>query len=344
MDASTASASTQPAAAGPHRIAPEAFAERARAIEAEVGKVIVGQRELVRHTLVGLLANSHVLLEGVPGLGKTMLVRTIADVIDCTFNRVQFTPDLMPADITGTNILIEEGGSRVFRFQPGPIFANLVLADEINRATPKTQSSLLEAMQEHQVTVARSRYPLDPPFFVLATQNPLEMEGTYPLPEAQLDRFLLKVMVPFPSEADLISIIDRTTGADAPAAQHVASAAEIVEMQRLARAVPIAPHITAYAVSVLAATHPDNGRAPSIVRQYVRYGGSPRGAQALVTAGKILALMDGRYNVSVDDVRAAALPALRHRVILNFEGEAEGITTEAVVRTILDEVAPPSVE
>ena len=241
MDASTTPAGTHAAAAEPHRIAPEAFAERAQAIEAEVGKVIVGQRELVRHTLVGLLANSHVLLEGVPGLGKTMLVRTIADVIDCSFNRVQFTPDLMPADITGTNILIEEGGSRVFRFQPGPIFANLVLADEINRATPKTQSSLLEAMQEHQVTVARSRYPLDPPFFVLATQNPLEMEGTYPLPEAQLDRFLLKVMVPFPSEADLISIIDRTTGADAPTARHVASAAEIVEMQRLARAVPIAP-------------------------------------------------------------------------------------------------------
>ena len=341
MDAPTAH---NAAAIEPHRIAPEAFAERAHAIEAEVGKVIVGQRELVRHTLVGLLANSHVLLEGVPGLGKTMLVRTIADVIDCNFNRVQFTPDLMPADITGTNILIEENGARVFRFQPGPIFANLVLADEINRATPKTQSSLLEAMQEHQVTVARNRYPLDPPFFVLATQNPLEMEGTYPLPEAQLDRFLLKVMVPFPSEEDLIAILDRTTGNDAPQAQAAATAAEIVEMQRLARAVPIAPHITAYAVSVLAATHPDNRRAPSLVRQYVRYGGSPRGAQALVTAGKILALMDGRFNVSVDDVRAAALPALRHRVILNFEGEAEGISSEAVVRSILDEVAPPSVE
>ncbi len=341
MDAPTAQ---NAAAAEPHRIAPEAFAERARAIEAEIGKVIVGQRELVRHTLVGLLANSHVLLEGVPGLGKTKLVRTIADVIDCTFSRVQFTPDLMPADITGTNILIEENGARVFRFQPGPIFANLVLADEINRATPKTQSSLLEAMQEHQVTVARNRYPLDPPFFVLATQNPLEMEGTYPLPEAQLDRFLLKVMVPFPSEEDLIAILDRTTGTDTPQAQPAATAAEIVEMQRLARAVPIAPHITAYAVSVLAATHPDNHRAPSLVRQYVRYGGSPRGAQALVTAGKILALMDGRFNVSVDDVRAAALPALRHRVILNFEGEAEGISSEAVVRSILDEVAPPSVE
>jgi MoxR-like ATPase len=344
MDASAAPNAALAPAGEAARLAPEAFAERARAIEAEIGKVIVGQRELVRQTLVGLLANSHVLLEGVPGLGKTMLIRTIGDVIDCTFNRIQFTPDLMPADITGTNILIEEGGARVFRFQPGPVFANLVLADEINRATPKTQSSLLEAMQEHQVTVARNRYPLDPPFFVLATQNPLEMEGTYPLPEAQLDRFLLKVMVPFPSEEDLIAIIDRTTGADAPAARKVTTAAEIVEMQRLARAVPIAPHITAYAVSLLAATHPDNRRAPSLSRQYVRYGGSPRGAQALVTAGKIMALMDGRFNVSVDDVRAAALPSLRHRVILNFEGEAEGITSEAVVRAILDEVAPPAVE
>jgi MoxR-like ATPase len=333
-----------PAGAAPARLTPDTFAGRAHAIEREVGKVIVGQSELVRLTLVGLLANSHVLLEGVPGLGKTMLVRSIADVIDFTFNRIQFTPDLMPADITGTNILVEEGGSRVFRFQTGPIFANLVLAVEINRATPKTQSSLLEAMQEHQVTVARNRYPLEPPFFVLATQNPLEMEGTYPLPEAQLDRFLLKVMVPFPSEEDLISILDRTTGSEAPSAGKIASAAEIVEMQRLARAVPIAPHITAYAVSLLAATHPDQGRAPSLVRQYVRYGGSPRGAQALVTAGKILALMDRRFNVSVDDIRAAALPALRHRVILNFEGEAEGITTEAAVRSILDAVAPPAVE
>jgi MoxR-like ATPase len=326
------------------RLAPEAFAERAQAIEREVGRVIVGQRELVRQTLTGLLANSHVLLEGVPGLGKTMLVRTIADVIDCSFNRIQFTPDLMPADITGTNILIEEGGQRVFKFQPGPIFANLVLADEINRATPKTQSSLLEAMQEHQVTVARQRYKLDPPFFVLATQNPLEMEGTYPLPEAQLDRFLFKVMVPFPSEDDLVSIMDRTTGAEAASASKVCTAAEIVEMQRLARAVPIAPHVTAYAVSLLAATHPDNGRAPGLAREYVRYGGSPRGAQALVTGGKIYALLDGRFNVSTDDIRAVALPALRHRIILNFEGEAEGITSEAVIRAILDAVVVPTVE
>ena len=325
-------------------LAPEAFAERARAIEREVGQVIVGQHELVRQTLTGLLANSHVLLEGVPGLGKTMLVRTIADVIDCSFNRIQFTPDLMPADITGTNILVEESGQRVFRFQPGPVFANLVLADEINRATPKTQSSLLEAMQEHQVTVARQRFPLDPPFFVLATQNPLEMEGTYPLPEAQLDRFLLKVMVPFPSEEDLITIMDRTTGAHEATASKVCTAAEIVEMQRLARAVPIAPHVTAYAVSVLAATHPDQPRAPGLVREYVRYGGSPRGAQALVSAGKIYALIDGRFNVSTDDIRAVAMPSLRHRILLNFEGEAEGITSEAVIREILDTVAVPSVE
>ncbi len=336
--------STTDHAASSARISPETFAERAQAIEREVGRVIVGQHDLVRQTMTGLLANSHVLLEGVPGLGKTMLVRTIADVIDCTFNRIQFTPDLMPADITGTNILIEEGGARVFRFQPGPIFANLVLADEINRATPKTQSSLLEAMQEHQVTVARQRFPLDPPFFVLATQNPLEMEGTYPLPEAQLDRFLFKVMVPFPSEEDLITIMDRTTGAETVTAQKVATADEIVEMQKLARAVPIAPHITAYAVSVLAASHPDQPRAPELVREYVRYGGSPRGAQALVTAGKIFALLDGRFNVSADDIRAAALPALRHRMILNFEGEAEGITTEAAIRAILESVAPPAVE
>jgi MoxR-like ATPase len=323
---------------------PDTFAERAASIEREIGAVIVGQRELVRQALTCLLTNNHALLEGVPGLGKTMLVRTIADVIDCSFNRIQFTPDLMPADITGTNILVEEGGRREFRFQPGPVFANLVLADEINRATPKTQSSLLEAMQEHQVSVARQRFPLDPPFFVLATQNPLEMEGTYPLPEAQLDRFMFKIMVPFPDEPDLVAIVDRTTGSDAAVAGKVCSAAEVVDMQRLARAVPIAPHVTAYAVSVLAASHPDKPRAPELVRQYVRYGGSPRGAQALVAAGKVFALLDGRFNVSVDDIRAAAMPALRHRVILNFEGEAEGITPEAIIRSILDAVVPPTVE
>jgi len=320
------------------------FVELARRIEAEVGRVIVGQEDLVRQALICLLAGGHALLEGVPGLGKTLLVRTIADVLACSFNRIQFTPDLMPADITGTNILVEEGGSRVFRFQQGPIFANLVLADEINRATPKTQSALLEAMQEHQVTVARNRYRLDEPFFVLATQNPLEMEGTYPLPEAQLDRFMFKVHVPFPTEEDLAVILQRTTGSDRPTASEAAAAADVLAMQELARAVPIAPHVTAYAVALLAATHPDQARAPGIVREYVRYGGSPRGAQALVAGAKVRALLDGRYNVAVEDLRAIALPALRHRVILNFEGEAEGITADAIVRTILDSVAPPAVE
>ena len=322
----------------------EAFSDHARAIESEVKSVIVGQDDLVRQTLICLIANGHALLEGVPGLGKTMLVRTIADVIDCSFNRIQFTPDLMPADIIGTNVLIEQDGQRQFRFQPGPVFANLLLADEINRATPKTQSALLEAMQEQQVSVARDRHKLEPPFFVLATQNPLEMEGTYPLPEAQLDRFLFKLWVPFPSEDDLVEIMERTTGAAMPQAQKAANAAEVVQMQRLARSVPIAPHVTAYAVSVLAATHPDAPRAPELVKEYVRYGGSPRGAQALVLTGKIHALLDGRYNVSVDDIRAVALPALRHRVIRNFEGEAEGITSDAIVRSVLDAVPAPSVD
>jgi MoxR-like ATPase len=328
----------------PAELSVEQFADRARAIETEVKSVIVGQDDLVRQTLICLIANGHALLEGVPGLGKTMLVKTIADVIDCNFNRIQFTPDLMPADIVGTNILVEEGGQRQFRFQPGPVFANLLLADEINRATPKTQSALLEAMQEQQVSVARERHQLEPPFFVLATQNPLEMEGTYPLPEAQLDRFLFKLWVPFPNEEDLAEIIERTTGSKTPRAKAAANAAEVVQMQRLARSVPIAPHVTAYAVSVLSATHPDSPRAPGLVKEYVRYGGSPRGAQALVLTGKIHALLEGRYNVSVDDIRAVALPALRHRVIRNFEGEAEGITSDAIVRSVLDEVPPPSVD
>ena len=323
----------------------EQFRERFVRITQEVGRRIVGHEDVVNLTVTSLVAGGHVLLEGIPGVGKTSLVHTLADVLHLGFSRIQFTPDLMPADIVGTNI-VQEGpqGGTFFEFQRGPIFANVVLADEINRATPKTQSSLLEAMQEHQVTVARQRFPLEAPFFVLATQNPLEMEGTYPLPEAQLDRFLFKVMVPFPSEEDLITIMDRTTGVETVTAAKVCTAVEIVEMQRLARSVPIAPHITAFAVSVLAATHPDQPRAPELVREYVRYGGSPRGAQALVTAGKIFALLDGRFNVSVDDVRSAALPALRHRIILNFEGEAEGITTEAVVRSILDSVAPPAID
>jgi MoxR-like ATPase len=319
------------------RLEPERFAELATAIEREVGGFIVGQQQLVRQTLVSLLAGSHALLEGVPGLGKTMLVRTMSEALDLGFSRIQFTPDLMPADIVGTNIIVEEGGERRFRFQQGPIFSNLVLADEINRATPKTQSALLEAMQEHRVTVARQQYTLSEPFFVLATQNPLEMEGTYPLPEAQLDRFFFKIDVPFPTEEDLVRIMERTTGVEQPVVGKAATGAEVVAMQVLARDVPIASHVMAYAIRILRATHPETERVPGIVSSYVRYGASPRGAQAMVLGAKITALLDGRFNVSYADVQAVAAPALRHRIILNFEGEAEGISTDSVVRAVIAE-------
>jgi MoxR-like ATPase len=329
--------STPTTAASTENLSPERFAELATAIEREVGEFIVGQQQLVRQTLISLLAGSHALLEGVPGLGKTMLVRTMSEALDLGFSRIQFTPDLMPADIIGTNIIVEEGGERRFRFQQGPIFSNLVLADEINRATPKTQSALLEAMQEHRVTVAKQQYTLSEPFFVLATQNPLEMEGTYPLPEAQLDRFFFKIDVPFPSEEDLIRIMDRTTGVEQPSVGKAATGAEVLAMQRLARDVPIASHVMAYAIRILRGTHPDTENVPDIVRSYVRYGASPRGAQAIVLGAKIHALLDGRFNVAYSDVQAVAAPALRHRVILNFEGEAEGISTDSVVRAIIGE-------
>jgi MoxR-like ATPase len=270
-----------------------------------------------------------------------MLVRTLADAIDCHFSRIQFTPDLMPSDIVGTNLIVEdETGRRQFQFEPGPIFASLILADEINRATPKTQSAMLEAMQEHSVTVAKVTRCLPEPFFVLATQNPLEMEGTYPLPEAQLDRFFFKIAVPFPSVDDLVEIANRTTGAVTPQAEAVASGATICAMQALARGVPIADHVTAYTARLLCATHPTDPGAPDIVRQYVRYGASPRGMQAMILAGKIIALLDGRYNVAFDDLRQAALPALRHRLILNFEAQAEGITTDSVIGAILQQIVP----
>jgi MoxR-like ATPase len=319
------------------RIEPERFAELAGTIEREVGRFIVGQQQLVRQTLISLLAGSHALLEGVPGLGKTMLVRTMAEALELGFSRIQFTPDLMPADIVGTNIIVEEGGERKFRFQPGPIFSNLVLADEINRATPKTQSALLEAMQEHRVTVAKQQYVLAEPFFVLATQNPLEMEGTYPLPEAQLDRFFFKIDVPFPSEEDLMAIMERTTGTAQITVGKAASGADVIAMQQIAREVPIATHVMAYAIRILRGTHPDTDGAPELVHKYVRYGGSPRGAQAIVLGAKIHALLEGRFNVAFSDVQAVAAPALRHRVILNFEGEAEGISTDSVVRAIIAE-------
>jgi MoxR-like ATPase len=268
-----------------------------------------------------------------------MLVRTLAQAITCAFSRIQFTPDLMPADIVGTNLIVEDdAGRRHFQFEPGPIFANLVLADEINRATPKTQSAMLEAMQERSVTVAKTTRPLPEPFIVLATQNPLEMEGTYPLPEAQLDRFFFKIDVSFPSADELVEIANRTTGAHIPHVEPVADGPAILAMQSLARGVPIADHVTTYTARLLKATHPDDPGATEAVQRYVRYGASPRGVQAMILASKIMALLDGRYNVALDDIRQAALPALRHRLILNFEAQAEGVTTDMVIQDILEEI------
>jgi len=314
------------------------FRETAVSIEAEVAKVIVGQADVVRHTLIGVLGGGHVLLEGVPGLGKTMLVRTFAQAMSLDFSRIQFTPDLMPADITGTDIMEETAtGQRQFRFQQGPVFANLILADEINRATPKTQSALLEAMQEHTVTVATHTYPLPEPFFVLATQNPIEQEGTYPLPEAQLDRFLFKINVGFPSPDELTEILTRTTGKEMAEAQTAVSGETIITMQQLARQIPVPSNVVDFVSRLIVATHPGDTSVP-MVRSYVRYGSSPRGAQALVLGAKITALLDGRVNVSFDDITAVAPAALRHRLLLNFEGQAEGISTDDVVTDLLEHV------
>jgi len=312
------------------------FRQLAGSIEIEVGNVIVGQGEVVRHVLVSILAGGHVLLEGVPGLGKTMLIRTLGQVLDLKFSRIQFTPDLMPADILGTEILADQDGRREFRFRPGPLFANLVLADEINRATPKTQSALLEAMQESSVTVAQVTYHLDEPFFVMATQNPLEMEGTYPLPEAQLDRFFYKVNVDLPDVTEMVEILERTTGLETPAAGRAASGAEIMRMRALARSVPVASHVQEYIARLVLATHPEDPQAAPLVRKYVRYGVSPRGGQALMLGAKVTALLAGRYNVAFEDVHAVALPALRHRLILNFDGLAEGISPDSVIEELLE--------
>jgi MoxR-like ATPase len=316
------------------------FREYGNRIEAEVGKVIVGQAQVVRHVLVSILAGGHVLLEGVPGLGKTMLIRTLGEALDLKFSRIQFTPDLMPADILGTEILTDQDGHREFRFRPGPLFANLVLADEINRATPKTQSALLEAMQESSVTVAQQTYRLEEPFFVMATQNPLEMEGTYPLPEAQLDRFFFKVNVDLPDAREMVEILDRTTGKEIPAAGKAVSGAEIVQMRELARAVPIASHVKEYIANLVLATHPDDPHASPLVKKYVRYGVSPRGGQALVLGGKVTALLSGRYNVAFEDVHAVAPAALRHRLLLNFDGLAEGISTDDVINELVRVLQP----
>ncbi|HUY87685.1 MAG TPA: MoxR family ATPase [Pirellulales bacterium] len=309
------------------------------ALRREIGKVIVGNDEIVDGTLTALVAGGHVLLEGVPGLGKTLLVRTLADALHLKFQRVQFTPDLMPADLIGTNVVLEtpEGGKR-FEFQPGPLFANVVLADEINRATPKTQSALLEAMQEHSVTVAGRTHKLPQPFFVMATQNPLEMEGTYPLPEAQLDRFHSKLLVRFPNSAEIETILDRTTEVASPKAEPVLDGARILELQKLARQIPIADEVRRWGIAVVLATHPENERAAPKSRSFVRYGASPRGAQAMILAAKIRAIMDHRYHVARDDLRAVAPAVLRHRLILNFEGQAEGIQPDAVVENVLESV------
>ncbi|MDR3233194.1 MAG: MoxR family ATPase [Planctomycetaceae bacterium] len=322
----------------------EQFRSGIEALEHEIGCIIAGQRDVIRSVIIAMTAGGHVLLEGVPGLGKTLLVKTLAEAVSSTFSRIQFTPDLMPADITGTNILAfadsPTGGSRRFEFQPGPVFAGIILADEINRATPKTQSALLEAMQEHSVTVNGTTHKLGNFFFVLATQNPLEMEGTYPLPEAQLDRFFAKILVPFPKSEELMTILDRTTATECYAVKAVLSAQDILAFGRLSREVPVAEEIKRYAVDLCIATHPEGGsvlgsKTSDYVKRYVRFGVSPRAAQALLLGAKINAVLDGRFNVSREDMKLLAPMIFRHRIILNFEGQAENITPDDVVKTVL---------
>ena len=320
----------------------ESFQGRFQIVRDEIGKIIVGTDEVIAGILTALLAGGHALLEGIPGLGKTKLVHTLADVLHLDFHRIQFTPDLMPADIVGTNVVHETpDGGRHLEFQPGPIFANIVLADEINRATPKTQSALLEAMQENSVSVGRETYQLEQPFFVLATQNPLEMEGTYPLPEAQLDRFLFKLKLDFPSVEHLHEIMERTTQADEPTVTRVLDGEQIVEMRKTARSVPISKPVQDYAIRLTLATHPGSEHAVQETEKYVRYGAGPRAIQALVLAGKIRALMQGRVHVAAEDIRANLMPALRHRVLLNFEGEADRIDTDTILTEILESLPGP---
>ncbi len=328
------------AAVANHQNEIESLQRDLAALTEQIGKVIVGQENVISGVITCLLAGGHGLLEGVPGLGKTLLIRTVADAVDLEFARVQFTPDLMPADIVGTSVLRQndtDGRGGMLEFQPGPVFANILLADEINRATPKTQSALLEAMAEGTVTAAGETRPLPQPFLVLATQNPLEMEGTYPLPEAQLDRFLYKIQVNFPTEDDLMQILDRTTGTHTAEVEPVVNGERLLQMRALVRAMPVTKSLTRYVVRVLRASHPDDARAPELIRRYVRFGGSPRGAQSILLAARIRACLHGR-SPSTDDVKAVALPALRHRVILNFEGEAEGISIDDCISQVLDSV------
>jgi MoxR-like ATPase len=317
------------------------FREDFGKLQREVAKVIVGQEKIVDGVLTGLVAGGHVLLEGVPGLGKTLLVRTLASVLHARFSRIQFTPDLMPADIIGTNVMLEGHGSgqRSFQFERGPVFSNIVLADEINRATPKTQSALLEAMQEKSVTVGGVSHKLDGLFFVMATQNPLEMEGTYPLPEAQLDRFLFKLHVPFPTTQDIETILDRTTDVNTPEASRILDPERVMEMSRLARQIPISDEVRRFAIHTVLSSHPEHELASPMVKQFVRYGSSPRGAQAIILSAKIHAILDHRYHVATDDIRSVAVNCLRHRILLNFEGQAENVKTDDVIQNILQCVA-----
>ncbi len=315
------------------------FQKKMGTLREEIGQIIVGNREVVDGVLTCMLAGSHALLEGVPGLGKTMLIRTLAEAVGLNFSRIQFTPDLRPADIIGTTVIDEtQSGRHGFEFRKGPVFSNLVLADEVNRATPKTQSALLEAMQEHRVTVGRTTYAIEEPYFVMATQNPLEMEGTYPLPEAQLDRFFFKLHVPFPNREELHAIIDRTTTGFEAKVKPVVTREEILELQMLVRTVPVARHVQDYAIRLLQATHPEGEGATQKVRRFVRTGASPRGAQAMLLAAKIRALFEGRFAAALEDVKASAAPALRHRMLLNFEGEAEGVRADDVISEILREL------
>ncbi|MEN2984056.1 MAG: AAA family ATPase [Dictyoglomaceae bacterium] len=321
----------------------EDFATITHNIQEEINKIIVGYQEIITYVVIALLCGGHVLLEGVPGLGKTLMVKTLSEVLDLKFSRIQFTPDLMPADITGTNIIItDEKEQKQFKFQEGPIFTNILLADEINRATPKTQSALLEAMQEGNVTSGGKVYPLPKPFFVLATQNPIEMEGTYPLPEAQMDRFFFKLELSYPRREELLEIIDRTTNIEMPRVNKVANDIIIEELKRMVRMVPISQVVKDYAIRIVLATQPESEMSPQIVKKYVKYGSSPRGAQAIILGAKALALWEGRSNVSFKDIKKVVIPALRHRIILSFEGEAEGITVERILREILEEI--PEIE
>ena len=312
------------------------FAEKIEALRTEIGKEMIGQRDVIDQLLMAMIAGGNVLLEGVPGLGKTRLVRTIAKVFDLPFSRIQFTPDLMPADITGTNMIVRTDAGNEFRFQPGPLFASIILADEINRATPKTQSALLEAMQEHHVTVGGVSRPLQEPYFVLATQNPLEQEGTYPLPEAQLDRFLIKIQVEFPTLEELGGIVGLTTGTEQAEAQNVSDGETLLHLRKIAVEVPIAQAVQNYALKLVLSTHPELEGAPDITRQFLRYGASPRAAQAIIATARVRALMQGRFNVSFEDVTAVAKACLRHRIALNFEGLSQGKTTEEIIDALCE--------